>query len=103
MSLKEKTSLAIGGVTDELLLHRYDTIPAVMRLLADAKIPHHFLGGGTNVLIPDGELPWVVLHLPAKRIRECGWRETRRSLMRRRIWAEWSPFAQSTIWAAWKG
>src|SRR5579864_3413381 len=65
VSLKEKTSLAIGGVTDELLLHRYDTIPQVMRLLADAKIPHHFLGGGTNVLIADGELPWVVLHLPA--------------------------------------
>ena len=65
VSLKEKTSLAIGGVTDELLLRRYDTIPQVMRLLADAKIPHHFLGGGTNVLIADGELPWVVLHLPA--------------------------------------
>ena len=65
MSLKEKTSLAIGGVTDELLLHRYDTIPDVMRLLADAKIPHRFLGGGTNVLIADGELPWVVLHFPA--------------------------------------
>jgi UDP-N-acetylmuramate dehydrogenase len=64
VSLKEKTSLAIGGITDELLLHRYDTIPAVMRLLADAKIPHRFLGGGTNVLIADGELPWVVLHLP---------------------------------------
>src|SRR5580692_10656629 len=63
VSLKEKTSLAIGGVTDELLLHRYDTIPQVMRLLADAKIPHHFLGGGTNVLIADGELPWVMLHL----------------------------------------
>jgi UDP-N-acetylmuramate dehydrogenase len=66
VSLKEKTSLAIGGVTDELLLHRYDTIPAVMRLLSDAKIPHRFLGGGTNVLIADGELPWVVLHLPAE-------------------------------------
>jgi UDP-N-acetylmuramate dehydrogenase len=65
VSLKEKTSLGIGGVTDELLLNRYDTIPAVMRLLADAKIPHRFLGGGTNVLIPDGELPLVVLHLPA--------------------------------------
>ncbi|MFY9732617.1 MAG: UDP-N-acetylmuramate dehydrogenase [Candidatus Acidiferrales bacterium] len=65
VSLNEKTSLAIGGVTDELLLHRYGTIPAVMRLLADAKIPHRFLGGGTNVLIPDGELPSVVLHLPA--------------------------------------
>jgi UDP-N-acetylmuramate dehydrogenase len=53
VSLKEKTSLGIGGVTDELLLRRYDTIPAVMRLLADAKIPHRFLGGGTNVLIAD--------------------------------------------------
>jgi UDP-N-acetylmuramate dehydrogenase len=63
--LKEKTSLEIGGTTDELLLHRYDTIPEVMRLLADAQVPHRFLGGGTNVLIPDGELPWVVLHLPA--------------------------------------
>ncbi|MGH9746690.1 MAG: UDP-N-acetylmuramate dehydrogenase [Candidatus Acidiferrales bacterium] len=65
VSLTEKTSLEIGGTTDELLLHRYDTIAEVMRLLADAQIPHRFLGGGTNVLIPDGELPWVVLHLPA--------------------------------------
>src|SRR6202030_4366920 len=65
VSLEEKTSLGIGGVTDELLLHRYGTIPAVMRLLADAKIPHRFLGGGANVLIADVELPWVVLHLPA--------------------------------------
>ena len=64
VSLEEKTSLEIGGTTDELLLRQYDTIPDVMRLLADAKIPHRFLGGGTNVLIPDGELPWVVLHLP---------------------------------------
>jgi UDP-N-acetylmuramate dehydrogenase len=47
-----------------LLLRNYDSIPEVMRLLADEKIPHRFLGGGTNVLIADGELPWVVLHLP---------------------------------------
>ena len=67
VSLKEKTSLGIGGATDELLLHRFDTIPQVMRLLADEKIPYRFLGGGTNVLIADGELPWVVLHLPATR------------------------------------
>jgi UDP-N-acetylmuramate dehydrogenase len=65
VSLAEKTSLGIGGTTDELLLHRYDTIPQVMRLLKDANIPHRFLGGGTNVLIADGELPWVVLHLPS--------------------------------------
>ena len=64
VSLKEKTSLAIGGTTDELLLRNYDTIPQVMRLLADENIPYRFLGGGTNVLIADGELPWVILHLP---------------------------------------
>ncbi len=64
VSLSEKTSLGIGGTTDELLLRKFDTIPEVMRLLADEKIPHRFLGGGTNVLIDDGELPWVVLHLP---------------------------------------
>jgi UDP-N-acetylmuramate dehydrogenase len=64
ISLSEKTSLEIGGTTDELLLRRFDTIPEVMHLLADEKIPHRFLGGGTNVLIDDGELPWVVLHLP---------------------------------------
>jgi len=64
VSLAEKTSLGIGGTTDEILLRRYDTIPQVMRLLADEHIPHRFLGGGTNVLIADGELPWVVMHLP---------------------------------------
>jgi UDP-N-acetylmuramate dehydrogenase len=64
VSLAEQTSLAIGGTTDELLLRRYETIPDVMRLLADENIPHRFLGGGTNVLVADGELPWIVLHLP---------------------------------------
>jgi UDP-N-acetylmuramate dehydrogenase len=64
VSLAEETSLGIGGTTDEILLRRYESIPDVMRLLADEHIPHRFLGGGTNVLIVDGELPWVVLHLP---------------------------------------
>ena len=62
--LTEKTSLGIGGTTDLLLLRKFETIPDVMRLLADENIPHRFLGGGTNVLVADGELPWVVLHLP---------------------------------------
>ncbi len=65
VDLKEKTSLGIGGTTDQLLIRRYEALPEVMRLLADNNIPHKFLGGGTNVLIEDGELPWVVLHLPA--------------------------------------
>jgi UDP-N-acetylmuramate dehydrogenase len=64
VSLADQTSLGIGGTTDELLLRNYEAMPEVMRLLADEKIPHRFLGGGTNVLIADGELPWVILHLP---------------------------------------
>jgi UDP-N-acetylmuramate dehydrogenase len=67
VSLAEQTSLRIGGTTDEVLLRRYETIPDVMRVLAVENIPHKFLGGGTNVLVPDGELPWIVLHLPAAR------------------------------------
>ena len=62
--LSEKTSLGIGGSTDQLLLRKFETIPDVMHLLANENIPHRFLGGGTNVLIADGELPYVVLHLP---------------------------------------
>lgn len=64
VSLADETSLGIGGTTDEILLRRYESIPEVMHLLSDEHIPHRFLGGGTNVLIVDGELPWVVLHLP---------------------------------------
>jgi UDP-N-acetylmuramate dehydrogenase len=64
VSLKEKTSLGIGGITDEVLLRRYESIPNVMRLLADESIEHRFLGGGTNVLIGDGELSYIALHLP---------------------------------------
>jgi UDP-N-acetylmuramate dehydrogenase len=64
VSMAEQTSLGIGGTTDEILLRRYESIPAVIRLLKDENIPHRFLGGGTNVLVADGELPWVVLHLP---------------------------------------
>src|ERR1700691_3805930 len=63
ISLAEETSLGIGGTTDEILLRRYESIPEVMRLLSDEHIPHRFLGGGTNVLIGVGELPWVALHL----------------------------------------
>ena len=65
VSLAEQTSLGIGGATDEILLRRFDTIPEVMRVLASENIRHKFLGGGTNVLVADGELPWVALHLPS--------------------------------------
>jgi UDP-N-acetylmuramate dehydrogenase len=64
VSLADLTSLGIGGTTDQLLLRRFETIPETIRLLKDAGVPHRFLGGGTNLLVMDGELPFVVLHLP---------------------------------------
>jgi UDP-N-acetylmuramate dehydrogenase len=65
VSLQELTSLGIGGTTDLLLVRRYDALPEVIRELKNDGIPYKFLGGGTNVLVADGELPWVMLHLPA--------------------------------------
>ena len=62
-ALADMTSLAIGGTTDLLRLKRNETIPAVLHLLEEHGIPHRFLGGGTNLLVQDGELPWVVLQL----------------------------------------
>ncbi len=63
VSLVELTSLGIGGTTDLLLIRQHRHLPELIGLLGQAGIPHRFLGGGTNVLIGDAELPWVVLQL----------------------------------------
>jgi UDP-N-acetylmuramate dehydrogenase len=62
-ALSERTSLGIGGTTDLLLIRRHSSLPDLVRLLDESNYPHRFLGGGTNVLIADGELPWILLHL----------------------------------------
>jgi len=62
-SIAERTSLGIGGTTDILLIHKYQYLPDLIALLRGAGIPHRLLGGGTNLLVQDGELPWVLLHL----------------------------------------
>jgi UDP-N-acetylmuramate dehydrogenase len=62
-SLADRTSLGIGGTTDIFHIHRHSALPELVRLLDDAGYAHKFLGGGSNVLIRDGELPWVMLHL----------------------------------------
>jgi len=62
-SLAERTSLGIGGTTDLLLIRRYASLPELISLLGHAGVPHRLLGGGTNLLVQDGELPWVLLHL----------------------------------------
>ena len=66
VSLTEMTSLSIGGTTDLLRVRDYRHLPELVGLLRDAGIRHRFLGGGTNVLIADGELPWVVLQLASQ-------------------------------------
>ena len=62
-SMAERTSLGIGGSTDILLIGRHAALPETVVLLRNAGIPYKLLGGGTNLLVQDGELPWVVLQL----------------------------------------
>jgi UDP-N-acetylmuramate dehydrogenase len=62
-SFTELTSLGIGGTTDLLRIKKHDSIPALLNLLDSQGVPHRFLGGGSNLLVGDGELPWVVLQL----------------------------------------
>ena len=61
--LSELTSLGIGGTTDMFRIPKHESIPDLLRFLEASHIPHKFLGGGSNLLVDDGELPWVVLHL----------------------------------------
>jgi UDP-N-acetylmuramate dehydrogenase len=63
LSLSEHTSLGIGGATDLLLIRKHESIPGLLHLLDNHHVPHKFLGGGSNLLVGDGELPWVVLQL----------------------------------------
>lgn len=63
VSLAEMTSLGIGGTTDLLLIRRHEAIPGLLQLLDEQETPHKFLGGGSNLVVVDGELPFVVLQL----------------------------------------
>ena len=64
-SLADLTSLGIGGNTDLLRIKKHEAIPDLLKLLDANHIPHRFLGGGSNLLVMDGQLPWVVLQLVA--------------------------------------
>jgi UDP-N-acetylmuramate dehydrogenase len=61
--LSGETHLGIGGTTDLLVIQRHDAIPDLLKLLDSNHLPHKFLGGGSNLLVEDGELPWIVLQL----------------------------------------
>ncbi len=62
-ALAELTSLGIGGTTDLLRIKKHEGIPDLLSLLDSRGVPHRFVGGGSNLLVTDGELPWVVLQL----------------------------------------
>jgi UDP-N-acetylmuramate dehydrogenase len=62
-ALSELTSLGIGGTTDLLRIKKHESIPDLLNLLDANGVPHRFLGGGSNLLVADDELPWVVLQL----------------------------------------
>jgi UDP-N-acetylmuramate dehydrogenase len=61
--LSQLTSLGIGGTTDLLRITKHESIPDLLNLLDANHIPHKFLGGGSNLLVDDGELPWIILQL----------------------------------------
>src|SRR6266446_870705 len=61
--LADLTSLGIGGTTDLLRIRKHESIPDLLTLLDANHVPHKFLDGGSNLLVGDGELPWVVLQL----------------------------------------
>jgi UDP-N-acetylmuramate dehydrogenase len=63
IALSELTSLGIGGTTDLLRFKKHESIPDLLKLLDANGIPHKFLGGGSNLLVGDGDLPFVVLQL----------------------------------------
>src|SRR5208337_2404008 len=66
VSLAELTYLGIGGTTDLLSIRRHEAIPDLLNLLDAQGIPHKFLGGGSNLLVIDGDLPFVVLQLASR-------------------------------------
>ncbi len=71
VSLASLTSLGIGGTTDLLLVPRRPSLPTLIRLLRAEEVAYRFLGGGTNVLVRDDELPWVVVQLAAGKPDVC--------------------------------
>jgi len=62
-SLANMTSLGIGGTTDLVRIRKQECLPGLLNLLDANDIQYKFLGGGSNLLVGDGDLPWVVLQL----------------------------------------
>ncbi|MFB3094340.1 MAG: hypothetical protein ACE10O_00585, partial [Candidatus Acidiferrales bacterium] len=64
--LAEWTSLGVGGTTDVLVIRQAQCLPDLIGALEAEGLRWRLLGGGSNLLVREGELPWVVLHLSAR-------------------------------------
>ena len=60
------TSLGVGGKTDVLVIHKPNQLPELVALLRGDGVHWRFVGGGSNLLVGEGGLGWVALHLSAK-------------------------------------
>jgi UDP-N-acetylmuramate dehydrogenase len=60
------TSLAVGGRTDILMVHKPECLPELVEALQAEGLGWRLLGGGSNLLVQDGELPWVAVHLAGR-------------------------------------
>ena len=65
-AMADWTSLGVGGQTDVLVVHKPNHLPELVALLRGDGTNWRFVGGGTNLLVGDGEPGWVMLHLSAK-------------------------------------
>lgn len=58
--LKDKTTLKVGGAARYYV--ETDDVEAAARFAKEKGLPLFILGGGSNIVLPDTELPYVVLH-----------------------------------------
>lgn len=65
--LADWTSLGVGGTTDVLVVEDARCLPELVAWLRSEGIPWRTLGGGTNLLIAEGELPTVLLQLSSRK------------------------------------
>ena len=65
-ALADWTSLAVGGRTDILLVRNPDCLPELVEALQAEGFIWRLLGGGSNLLVREGELPWVAVHLAGR-------------------------------------
>ena len=64
VSLKEATTLAIGGTCRMFALVRHpNQVPELLDIIARTKIPVWVLGGGSNCVCTDGEIDVLVVHV----------------------------------------